>query len=209
MKKFKTKLKRLLSAIAITFVFTLVANAQPPLFDEWESNMTTWGDHWGVYLQTYEPPLIGMFENNGIYYDAQSIYFKIADYTGQAEPWNAHAQEAERIYRVYLDNALHENGTPWWVQGWRRFSHGILMDAQRTADPISIEGVLRMRDRGAYSNILTFDSATTARMYYERKSREVAYLISAHINAEKFGLSRQEESNPEDRRSIEAFPILP
>ncbi len=195
MKYLNQSIQQLLLAVAIILIFSFKINAQPPLFDQWESNMTEWGNHWGVYLQTYDPPTDGgMYENNGIYYDAQRIYFQIADYTGQAEPWNTHAQEAERVYRAYLDNRFNYNGTiPWYVQGYRRFSHGIMMDAERTEDPSSIEGVLRMRDNGAFANILGFDSATTARMYYERKSREVAYLISAHINAEKFGLPRQEE----------------
>ncbi|MCF6226118.1 MAG: hypothetical protein L3J22_07460 [Xanthomonadales bacterium] len=196
MKKLKIKLKKLLSAIAITFVFTLVANAQPPLFDEWESNMTTWGDHWGVYLQeTYEPPTNPeiLDEAGGIYYDAQRIYFQIADYTGQSEPWNTYAQEAESIYRVYLDARWNYNNTiPYFVHGWRRFSHGIMMDAQRTADPISVVGVTRLRDNGAYAYVLT--SSSTSGWYYERLSREIAYMISAHINAEKFGLPRQQEA---------------
>ncbi|MCF6289058.1 MAG: hypothetical protein L3J53_07485, partial [Proteobacteria bacterium] len=170
MKNIKIKLKRLLSAITITFVFTFATNAQPPLFDEWESNMTTWGDHWGVYLQTYDPPTNGgMNEQQGTYYDAQRIYFQIADYTGQDEPWNTHAQEAKRVYRAYLDNRFHNNGTPWWLQGWRRFSHGIMMDAQRTAEPTSVEGVARMRDNGSYANVLT--SSYTDQWYYERRSR--------------------------------------
>ncbi len=166
----------------------------PPLLEQWEDNMTTWGDHWGIYMQTYTPPNpVSMVEsNNGIYYDAQRIHFQIADYTGQAEPWNTHAQEAERIYRIYLDHRFHNNGTPWYVQGWRRFSHGIMMDAQRTADPISVEGVVRMRDNGSFTNVLTFNS--TSGWYYERKSRDIAYIVSAHINAEKFGLPRQEEA---------------
>ncbi|MCF6351827.1 MAG: T9SS type A sorting domain-containing protein [Cyclobacteriaceae bacterium] len=192
MKQLNLKI-RLISITIILFVFTFKTNAQPPLFDEWESNMTTWGDYWGVYLQTYEPPTSGMDSNNGVYYDAQRIYFQIADYTGQAEPWNTYAQEAERIYRVYLDASFNYNGTiPWFVQGYRRFSHGIAMDAQRTADPISIEGVIRMRDNGAYAYVLSHDS--TALWYRERFSREIAYLISAHINAEKFGHPRQEEA---------------
>lgn len=192
MKKIQQKLT---PALAIIIIFSFATNAQPPLLDEWESNMTTWGDHWGIYMQTYTPPNpVGMIEsNNGIYYDAQRIHFQIADYTGQAEPWNTHAQEAERIYRIYLDHRFHNNGTPWYVQGWRRFSHGILMDAQRTAAPISVEGVLRMRDNGSFANVLDVPSFRVS-WHYENKSREIAYMISAHINAEKFDLPRQEEA---------------
>ncbi|MCF6351829.1 MAG: hypothetical protein L3J06_02355, partial [Cyclobacteriaceae bacterium] len=185
---------RLLFSIIILLTFIAKVNAQPPLFDQWESNMTTWGDHWGIYLQTYDPPTNGgMNEQQGTYYDGQRVFFQIADYTGQAEPWNTHAQEAERVYRAYLDNRFNYNGTiPWFVQGYRRFSHGIVMDAQRTADPSSVEGVLRMRDNGSYANVLT--SSYTALWYNERRSREMAYMISAHINAEKFGHPRQEEA---------------
>ncbi len=195
MKNLHKKIRLLLSLTVVLFAFAIKTNAQPPLFEQWESNMITWGEHWGIYMQTYTPPNpAGMIEsNNGIYYDAQRIQFQISDYTGQAEPWNTHAQEAERIYRIYLDNRFNYNETiPWFVQGWRRFSHGIKMDAERTADPTSVEGVLRMRDNGSFANVLTFNS--THLWYYERRSREIAYMISAHVNAEKFGLPRQEEA---------------
>ena len=141
----------ILLLIYITFIFASKINAQPPLLEQWESNMTTWGEHWGQYLQTYDPPTNGgMDEANGIYYDAQRIYFQIADYTGQAEPWNTHAQEAERVYKAYLDNRR----SPYSVQGYRRFPHGIRMDAQRTGDSVAVAGVLKLRDWGAFSNVL-------------------------------------------------------
>ncbi len=173
------------------------SSAPPPLpgFAQWESNMTTWGDYWGIYFQTYETPENEQYldEATGMYYDSQRIYFQIADYTGQTEPWYTHAQEAERIYRVYLNARFNNNGTiPYYVHGWRRFSHGIMMDAQRTADPISIDGVIKLRDNGAFANVLT--SSHTDAWYQERRSREIAYLISAHVNAEKFGHPRQEEA---------------
>ncbi len=194
MNQLHSKIRQLLLATAILFIFSVKIKAQPPLLDQWESNMIEWGGHWGVYLKTYDPPTNGgMNEQEGIYYDAQRIYFQIADYTGQDEPWNTYAQEAERVYRVYLDARFNYNNTiPYFVQGWRRFSHGIMMDAERTADPISIAGVKKMRDNGAFANVLISNS--TSGWYYERRSREIAYLISAHINAEKFGLPRQEEA---------------
>ena len=167
---------------------------QPPLLEQWENNMTAWGEHWGVYLQTYDPPTNGgMNEQQGIYYDGQRVFFQIADYTGQNGPWNTHAQEAERVYRVYLDARFNYNDTiDYFVQGYRRFSHGIMMDALRTNDPISVAGVQKMRDHGAFANVLISNGVPG--WYYERRSREIAYLISAHVNAEKFGLPRQEEA---------------
>ncbi|MCF6352144.1 MAG: T9SS type A sorting domain-containing protein [Cyclobacteriaceae bacterium] len=194
MKYLNQKKRQLLLAITIILIFSFKINAQPPLFDQWESNMTEWGNHWGVYLQTYDPPTNGgMNEQEGTYYDGQRVFFQIADYTGQAEPWNAHAQEAERVYRAYLDNRTNNNGTiPWFVQGYRRFSHGIMMDADRTDDPSSVEGVLRMRDNGSYANVLITSYREV--WHHERRSREIAYMISAHVNAEKFGLPRQEEA---------------
>ncbi len=194
MNRLYTKTRQLLLAIIIILIFSFKSGAQPPLFDQWESNMTEWGNHWGVYLQTYNPPTNGgMDEQEGIYYDAQRIYFQIADYTGQEEPWNTHAQEAERVYRVYLDARFNNTGTiPYFVQGWRRFSHGIRMDAERTDDPISVAGVLKMRDNGSFTNVLTTSYRDV--WHYERRSREIAYMILAHINAEKFGHPRQEEA---------------
>ncbi len=196
MKLLHEKFSMYLLVVLIMIIPSFRIYAQPPLFDQWESNMTEWGDHWGIYLQTYDPPTNGgMNEQQGTYYDGQRVFFQIADYTNQAEPWNSYAQEAERVYRVYLDNRWNYNNTiPYYVHGWRRFSHGIMMDAQRTDDPISVEGVLRMRDNGAYANVLSFDSTATTGWYYERRSREIAYVISAHINAEKFDLPRQEEA---------------
>ena len=48
MKQIHQKFKLQALVITVLFAFTFKTNAQPPLLEQWESNMTTWGDHWGV-----------------------------------------------------------------------------------------------------------------------------------------------------------------
>ena len=97
-----------------------------PLRDLWEMNMVKLGGKWGRYLEKYYPKPRSYNESKGIYYDAQRVYFQIASYSGDREPWEQYAEEAERIYRTYLDSR------GWITQGWRKFPHGFYLDWLRS-----------------------------------------------------------------------------
>ncbi|MCF6352145.1 MAG: T9SS type A sorting domain-containing protein [Cyclobacteriaceae bacterium] len=187
MKYLNQSIQQLLLAVAIILIFSFKINAQPPLFDQWESNMVEYGQKWGDILMAYsEAELTSPVARNNVYYDGQRIFFQIADYTGDAEPWNSYAQRAEVIYRDKY--AIPNN---YGVQGYRRFSHGLYMDAVRTNDDLSAEGVFLMRDKPPFSNPETFGNVH--KWYWSGLSREIAYAIESHVISEQIGHQRLEE----------------
>ncbi|MCF6287924.1 MAG: hypothetical protein L3J53_01630 [Proteobacteria bacterium] len=152
----------------------------------WEDYMTTYGQQWGETILAYSnEELTSPVARNNVYYDGQRIFFQIADYTGNTEPWSSYAQRAEEIYRDHY--AIPNN---YGVQGFRRFSHGLYMDAIRTNDPLSIDGVLQLRDQPPFSNPETFSNAY--RWYWSGLSREIAYAIESHVISEQLGHARLE-----------------
>ncbi|MCF6217828.1 MAG: glycoside hydrolase family 76 protein [Gammaproteobacteria bacterium] len=161
----------------------------PQLFmlAKWEESMTVAGNKWGQYLMN---PDINMkwAISNTTYYDSQRIFFQIADYTGQDEPWNTYAQRAEEIYRDFYARP------DYTMPGYRRFPHGIYMDFVRTGDPISAAGIPLIRDAPAYSNPEQFDAAYM--WHWQDLSREIAYAIGAHVLAERAGHARNQDRVP-------------
>jgi hypothetical protein len=63
---------------------------------QWQENMLTHGQKYCELLKDRSKPWAIRSEN--AYYDAERIYFQIADYTGDNR-WNECAQAAERTYR--------------------------------------------------------------------------------------------------------------
>jgi len=165
--------------------FTTLAGSSIPGIAQWEANMLSAGKSWGQFLTDLNPAPGTYNEINTNYYDGQRVYFQIADYTGQEEPWNTYAQEAERIYMNYL--VTHDFGMP----GYRRFAEGIYMDYVRTGDNIAYENIVKIRDNPAFSNAGTRRISTPA-WYRERSSREIAYALEAHIFAERVDHPRDE-----------------
>ena len=165
--------------------FTTLAGSPIPEIAQWEANMLAAGERWGQFLSDLNPAPGTYNEINTNYYDGQRVYFQIADYTGQEEPWNTYAQEAERIYMNYL--VAHDFGMP----GYRRFAEGIYMDYVRTGDSFAYENIVKIRDNPAFSNAGTRRISVPA-WYRERSSREIAYALEAHIFAERVDHPRDE-----------------
>ena len=161
---------------------TLSLGAQPPALAQWEEDMVTYGKQWGEAIRN---------ENNYStqlpmhYYDARRIHLQIADYTGDAEPWESYARAAGDVYDRYLrDNDF---GTA----GYMRFPHGLFIDWERNNNSTARNYLIRMRDNGAFSNPDTNNWADS--WYRQRYSREVAYALQNHMLAERAGEPRQTE----------------
>lgn len=175
---------------AFDFSFTTISasSSDVPLLSQWEANMVTYGESWGQYVN----PNGGVGRSNridAIYYDGQYTFYQIADYTGDAEPWNTYADYAGRTYREYLGNSFDASG--YW-----RFPHGIYQDFAR-GDGATIQDVRRMRDNPAFSNVYEFGPNTGYFGEWESISRELAYVIQANVIAERAGEPRRMESgNP-------------
>ncbi len=151
-----------------------------PLLDRWEANMVKYGDKWGRYLESYHPKPLSYNEAKGIYYDAQRIYFQIATYTGESEPWESYAEESERVYRTYLDSRK------WITQGWRKFPHGFYLDWLRKGNPADKEALRALRDNKVFHN----PEASRKAWYWSHRSREIAYALDANVFAERAGHTR-------------------
>ena len=166
------------SVPANIWTFSTGSESALTLLGTWESNMLTNAEKWGKDIQN----------NNNLdstYYDAQRVFFQIADYTGQDEPWLTYAQQAERVYR---DNYAISNN--YAIPGYWRFPHGIYMDYIRTGDITSADGITLMRDRPTHSDPTTSPWADI--WYGQALSREVAYAINANVVAERAGHPRNE-----------------
>lgn len=117
-----------------------------------------------------------------VYYDAERVFFQIADYTGEAK-WNACAQHAESIYRDRY--VLPNKGS---VPGYWNFTHGLTMDYLRTRDALSRDAVIMLSENAAFARDGTPLAYTTSADY----SREVAYAITSYLNAERVGQPRRQ-----------------
>jgi uncharacterized beta-barrel protein YwiB (DUF1934 family) len=153
-----------------------------PGLSKWESTMTQLAEKWcganAVYAFSTESQVW--------YYDGARVFFQIADYT-QNKAWEACAFNIARQYRDYV---LASNGK---LPGWRIFTSGLRMAWERTGDN-------RYRDAVA---LLSTNSgfATYTLVISEQTIREVAYIINAHVDAEKMGLPRY----PHLARTVDAL----
>lgn len=179
------------AALATTMLLTALAPALdasaplPPVsqLERWKSQMVTRGRALCDYLQaphTFDD-LLG-----NVYYDAQRVFFQIADYTGDAA-WNACAQRAEAVYR---DRYVipHKGDVP----GYWTFTHGLTMDYLRTGDVASREAVILLSRNAAFAR----DATPLEWTRDAKRSREVAYAIMAYLNAEKVGAPRRDRLQP-------------
>jgi len=111
------------------------------------------------------------------YYDAQWVFYQIADYTGDPT-WNTCAARAEAVYRDQY--VLPNNGS---IPGYWNFTHGLMQDYLRTGDAVSKNAAILLSKNAAYSPDATPLSWTVSADY----SREVAYAIMGYLNAETLG----------------------
>jgi hypothetical protein len=156
-------------------------NTPIPELQTWESNMTTYGRQNCNILEatpsTDQPAYT--------YYDAERVYYQITAYTGDPT-WRYCANLAEAAYRDRY--VLPNNGG---VPGYWNFTRGLLLDYQKTADATSKEALVLLSQRGAFcADGVPLDWTKDA--HY---SREVAYCISALLNAETVGEPRRTRLN--------------
>lgn len=132
----------------------------------WEAHMLTYGQS-NCYLGSLDH----------VYYDAERVYYQIADYTGDAT-WNTCAQLAEQVYRDQF--VLPNNG---FVQGYWNFTTGLTMDYLRTGDGTSKNAAILLSKNAAFAR----DGTPLGDTRSADLSREVAYAILSYINAQALG----------------------
>jgi hypothetical protein len=167
-----------------------------PELDLWKSTMIRAGHRWGEYLN----PTTGHSLDDRLatqYYDAQWVFYQIADYTGNTQPWLIYASYAMRVYR---DEYLIPNG--FRVQGFRRFPEG-LYEHYRRGGSTTVEQLRLLRDMPAFSTVGELSRGPDKRSgYSEVLSREVAYAVAANIIAEKAELPRVVELDGTPRLGV-------
>ncbi len=151
-----------------------------PELANWESQMITYGQkHCAALKDTtraFDPLLVDT------YYDAERVYYQIADYTGNYSYWNDCAQAAERIYR---DQYVVPNSG--WVPGYWNFTRGLAEDFLRTGDAASKNAAILLSKNAAFARDTTQDYETVT----ADVGRETAYVILSYLDAEDLGEPRR------------------
>ena len=150
-------------------------NKTLPEYSKWETNMINFGKKHCASIKDksrgFDPRLADT------YYDAEWIYYRIYDYTGDTS-WLSCADAAEKVYRD--EYVIANNGG---IQGFWLFTHGLLEDYLRTKDVTSKNALLLIAKNAAFARVDTPLSDTVS----TKLSREVAYNIMGYINSEKAG----------------------
>jgi hypothetical protein len=154
-----------------------------PQLARWEAQMVTFGRAVCDSLAAARTPDERLA---AVYYDAQRVFFQMADYTGNGA-WNACARRARAVYRD--EYVLRHQGQ---VPGYWNFTHGLTMDYGRTGDVTSKEAVLLLARNAAFAR----DGTPLEWTRDAKVSREVAYAIMAYLNAEKVGAARRDRLQP-------------
>ncbi len=153
--------------------------SKPPRFDDWKERMSTFGNTIGQQLD-------GSTDRKIVYYDGQRVFFQIAEFLGEEEPWHTYAQRARDRYEQYIFSQDDGFAGKW------RFTHGFLMNYQINGVDSARDSIVWLRDN------LPFSDSTPSNPYsdgwfHHYRSREVAYSLQSQIDAEKAGEPRQEE----------------
>lgn len=150
-----------------------------PNLDDWEAHMTAFGAiHCASLGSSRTDPDTKLL---GTYYDAEWIFYRIRDYTGD-ESWNNCAALAESVYR---DGYVRPADSV--VPGYWNFTRGLVEDYLRTGDPVSRATAVQLSQFASYNPDWTpLDWTQDAAL-----SREVAYAILAYLNAEDVGEARR------------------
>jgi hypothetical protein len=173
---------------AILVIVALLAVASPalaqpiPQLAQWENNMVSYGQSDCDY---FSQPHTQDEYLTWAYYDAEGAFYQIADYTG-VPSWNTCAHAAQVVYRdqYVVAAAVCWGGGYGCVPGYWNFTHGLTMDYLKTGDVDSKNAVIALSQNAAYSGDADWDAPETATAWL---SRELAYALMAHINAEKVG----------------------
>ena len=151
-----------------------------PGLSGWEKHMVFFGKIHCQTLANRKLPAVERWDTT--YYDAEWVYYQIADYTKDPS-WAKCAQHAEAVYRDEF--VFPENGK---VPGYWIFTHGLYEDFIRTGDARSKEAVILVSQNGAFATDETPLEWTAS----QELSREVAYVMMSYINAERLGSPRRQ-----------------
>jgi hypothetical protein len=154
-------------------------NSPVPQFTEWESNMVSYGRQHCSELAPGGAP--ESYQAEYTYYDAEAVYYQIMKHTGDPT-WKYCAGLAQNIYRDKL--VLPQNGR---VQGYWAFTKGLLLDWQRTKDPLDYTAVDLIVHNAAFAGETPLEWTASI-----DSSREVAYAIMNYLNAEAMGQPRRQ-----------------
>ncbi len=149
-----------------------------PELSQWEAQMLQYGRQ---HCQTLQSSSNFDLKLNATYYDAEWVYYQIADYTRDSS-WHNCARAAEVVYRDQY--AKPANGG---VPGYWNFTHGLAEDYLRTDDAQSRAALVAIAHNAAYAP----DSTPLSYSQHCDYSREVAYTIMAYLNAELVGEPRR------------------
>ncbi len=180
-------LTRLLPILCVTALLSLPAGldaqtaASPgqdrkiPALSQWKSNMVRYGRRHCDYLKQAGNTADAKLANT--YYDQVRVFHQIAKYTGE-DVWLDCARRARAVYRDWyvFRNA---GGVP----GYWNFTTGLRMDYELTKDPASRQAVILLSTSAAFSA----DSTPIEWIIPVPLSREVAYALLAHQDAEALG----------------------
>lgn len=150
-------------------VLTSIPSIPIPGVQKWEDNMVKLGTKWCGSTDTFSFSA----ESQVWYYDGARVYFQMADYT-RNRSWEACALNLARQYR---DHVIRNSGK---LLGSRVFSRGLLMAWQRTGDASFREAVTLLSKNATAWTLAVSDEAI----------RETAYIVDAHIDAERAGEPR-------------------
>jgi hypothetical protein len=139
----------------------------------WEAHMLSFGQTHCDYLA--QPHTPGELLDH-VYYDAERVFYQIADYTGDSA-WTTCAQRAEASYRDQY--VIPNDGN---VPGYWNFTTGLRMDAERTGDARSKNAAILLSQR-----VYARDRVPLAWTVTADRSREVAYAILSYIDAQALG----------------------
>lgn len=147
---------------------------------QFESNIDYWGD---LLSAAYDDAAVN--DDTSLlnsYYDAEAVFYKFKDYTGDSK-WDAAAAKAQAAYAGYYVDPNSGN-----VPGYWSFTHGLTEDWLRNADADAKASCVALSTNAAYHKEVP---DTLVELRNPNLSRENAYALMAHINAERCGESRR------------------
>lgn len=181
------RLHRWIPFIVLSVITTAFASVNPTFADtsavpqlaQWEANMISYGRQHCNGLAPGAAP--DNYQAEYTYYDAIAAYYQIMLYTGDPT-WRYCAGLALNVYRDKL--VLPQNGR---IQGYWAFTKGLLVDWQRTHDPLDYTAIEAIVHNAAFAS----DGTPLEWTASIDSSREVAYAIVNYLNAEAVGEPRR------------------
>jgi hypothetical protein len=174
-----------MAAVSVMILLPCLGAAQTttPALSQWEQQMVQYGNQHCQMLQGSSAS--GDEKLAGTYYDAERVYYQIADYTNDSK-WLDCARAAEQVYRDgYL---LGNNGG---LPGYWVFPHGLWKDYKRTGDASSKNALFLVSQNAAYA----YDGTPLGDLSDPTLSREVAYNLQSKILAKDLGASTDASMN--------------